>query len=109
MFDINSINWNENTFINIDGRITNRVTANQLESILFLYGDTVLSYTIPKYMAKLMRRHISFVSKYCIKLQCLILSECEISYRYHYELLFTLPNLRHLVIQPKKERCVMRL
>lgn len=102
MFDINSINLNENTFMNIDGRITNRVTANQLESILFVYGDSVLSYTIPKYMGKLMRRHISFVAKYCKKLECLIFSECEISYQYHYELLFTLPNLRHLVISTKE-------
>lgn len=102
MFDMNSIDFNENSFINIDARITNRVTANQLESILFIYGDSVLSYTIPNYMETLMKRHIPFVAKNCTKLECLIFSECAISYKYRYELLFMLPNLRHLMVLTKE-------
>lgn len=95
MLDINSIPWNENTFIKIDPRITDRLTVNQLESILFLYGNKVLSYTIPVYMNELMQRHIPFVVKNCSKLESL---QCAISYEHRYELLFQLPNLRHLVL-----------
>lgn len=98
MLDINSIPWNENTFINIDPRITDRLTANQLESILFLYGDKILSYTIPGYMHELMQRHIPFVVKNCSKLEYLQSSQCAISYELRYELFFQLPNLRHLVL-----------
>lgn len=98
MLDINSIPWNENAFINIDAKITDRLTANQLESILFLYGDKVLSYTIPVYMHELMQRHIPFLVKNCTKLECLQFSQCAISYKLRYEVLFKLPNLRHLML-----------